>query len=81
MLFPEFVEEEDSKFLYVECVKRLNMEVSDMNGSMVIDTPANGLVATLLVCVNCPLTIYSREFGIDLVCLHISQLDVILGMN
>lgn len=38
MLFHEFVEKEDSKFMYVVCVKRLNLEVSDMNGIMVIDT-------------------------------------------
>lgn len=30
---------------------------------------------------DCPLIIYDRDFGIDLVCLPLSQLDVILGMN
>ncbi|XP_050877531.1 uncharacterized protein LOC127081304 [Lathyrus oleraceus] len=45
-------------FIFADCVKRLNLMVSAMNGSMVIDTPANGLVTTSLVCLNCPLTIY-----------------------
>ena len=62
-------------------MKRLNLEVSAVNGSMVIDTPTNGSVTTSLVCLNYPLTIYGRDFGIDLICLPLSQLDVILGMN
>lgn len=81
MLFPEFIEEGDSKLIFIECAERLNLEVSILNGGMVIDTPTNGLVTTSLVCLNCPLTIYGRDFGIDLVCLPLSQLDVILGMN
>lgn len=62
-------------------MKRLNLEVSAVNGSMVIDTPTNDSVTTSLVCLNYPLTIYGRDFGIDLICLPLSQLDVILGMN
>lgn len=41
MLFPELVEEEDSKFMSVECLSRLNLEVSAINGRMIIDTPTN----------------------------------------
>ncbi|XP_050909066.1 uncharacterized protein LOC127122829 [Lathyrus oleraceus] len=48
---------------------------------MAIDTPPNGLMTTLLVYLNCPLTIYGRDFEINLVCLPLSQLDVTLGMN
>ncbi|XP_050916565.1 uncharacterized protein LOC127131692 [Lathyrus oleraceus] len=68
-------------FIYLDCVKRLNLAVSIMNGSMVIGTPANGSVNTSLVCLNFPLTIYGMYFGIDLGCLPLSQLDVIPGMN
>lgn len=57
------------------------MEISSIVGSMIIDTPANGLMTTLLVCLNFPWTIYGKDFSIDLVCLLLSQLDVILGMN
>ncbi|XP_050920412.1 uncharacterized protein LOC127138049 [Lathyrus oleraceus] len=39
------------------------IRVFAMSGSMVIDTPTNGLVTTSLVCLNCPLTIYGRNFG------------------
>lgn len=52
-----------------------------MNESIVIDTPANGLVTTSLVCLNCPLTIFDKDFRMDLSCFLLSQLDVILRMN
>ena len=67
--------------LSAECVSRLNLEVCAMSGNLVIDTPANGSVTTLLVCLSYPLTIYDRDFGIDFVCLPLSQLDVILVIN
>jgi hypothetical protein len=68
-------------FISLDCVKRLNLVVTSMSGSMKIDTPASGSVTTTLVCRNCPLSIYGRNFGMELVCLPLSQLDVILGMN
>ncbi|XP_050896090.1 uncharacterized protein LOC127102799 [Lathyrus oleraceus] len=68
-------------FIFAECVKRLNLEVSSTNGCMVIDTPANGSVTTIMVCLRCPLTTYDRDFMIDLVCLPLNQLNIILGMN
>ncbi|XP_050897206.1 uncharacterized protein LOC127104028 [Lathyrus oleraceus] len=68
-------------FIYAKFVKRFNIEVSAMNGSMVIDTPTNSPVTTLLVCLSCPLTIYGRDFGTGLFCFPLSQLIVILGMN
>lgn len=52
-----------------------------MCGSMVIDTPAMGSVTKSSICLNCPLCIFDRDFGIDLVCLPLVQVDVILGMN
>ncbi|XP_058784366.1 uncharacterized protein LOC131659150, partial [Vicia villosa] len=68
-------------FISLGCAKRLNLVLSDMHRSMVIDTPAMGSVSTSFVCLNCPLSIFGRDFGIDLVCLPLEQLDVILGMN
>ena len=52
-----------------------------MNGSMLIETPANGSVTTTFVCLKCPLSIYGKSFLMDLVCLPLHQIDVILGMN
>lgn len=68
-------------FISLDCVKRLNLEVSSKNGSMFIDTSTNGSVTTTMVCLNCPLTIYGKDFGVDLICFPFSQLEVILGMN
>lgn len=48
---------------------------------MVFDTPTNGSVTAMLVRLKCPLIIYGKEFGVNLICLPLSQLDVILGMN
>jgi len=52
-----------------------------MFGRMIIDTPSSGSVTTALVCRRCPLTIFGKHFGMDLVCLTLSQIDVILEMN
>ncbi|XP_050915840.1 uncharacterized protein LOC127130929 [Lathyrus oleraceus] len=68
-------------FIYLGFVRRLNLKVSSMVGSMVIDTPFNGSTTTLWVCLNFPFIIYGEDFGIDLVYLTLSQLGVILGMN
>ncbi|XP_058755683.1 uncharacterized protein LOC131628891 [Vicia villosa] len=48
---------------------------------MVIDTPASGSVITSSAYLNCLVDIFGREFGMDLVCLPLRQLDIILGMN
>ncbi|XP_050876107.1 uncharacterized protein LOC127079782 [Lathyrus oleraceus] len=68
-------------FISLNCAKRLDLQLSSIIGSIVIDTPFNGSVTISLVCLKCPLTIYGKSFVIDLVCLHLSLLDVILGMD
>jgi len=67
------------------CVLRLSEQLglvmSSMNGEMVVETPAKGSVTTSLVCLKCPLSIFGRDFVADLVCLPLSGMDMILGMN
>ncbi|CAJ2632997.1 unnamed protein product [Trifolium pratense] len=53
-------------FISIWCVKRLNLETTVMSKCMVIETPASDSVMTKLVCVNCPVTIFGRHFGMDL---------------
>ncbi|XP_020236969.1 uncharacterized protein LOC109816383 [Cajanus cajan] len=48
---------------------------------LVVETPTNGPVTTSLVCLKCPLTVSDKQFLVDLICLPLSQLDVILGMD
>ena len=68
-------------FISLDCAERLKLDISGMRGSMVVDTPASGSVTTSLVCRNCPIEIFGRGFGMDLVCLPLEQIDIILGMN
>ncbi|XP_058777181.1 uncharacterized protein LOC131651541 [Vicia villosa] len=68
-------------FIVADCVKRLGLILSFMNGEMVIDTPAKGSVTTSLVHLKSPLSILHRDSVVDLICLPLSILDVILGMN
>jgi hypothetical protein len=68
-------------FVAADCVSRLGLKLSSMNGEMVIETPAKGSVTTSLVCSRCPLSMFGKDFEVDLVCLPLSGMDVILGMN
>ena len=68
-------------FISTDYAKKLSLVLSSMNGEMVVDTPTKGPVTTSIVCLKCPLSIYDRDFVVDLVCLPLSGLDVILGMN
>ncbi|WJX13328.1 hypothetical protein P8452_03727 [Trifolium repens] len=68
-------------FISFECMKRLNIPVSEMLGCMEIETPASGYVTTQLVCRNCPVTVFGKSFDMDLVCIPLSGIDVIFGMN
>ena len=45
------------------------------------ETPAKGSVTTSLVCLSCPLSVFGRDFEVDLVCLPLVGMDVIMGMN
>ncbi|GAU47013.1 hypothetical protein TSUD_403230 [Trifolium subterraneum] len=68
-------------FISMDCMKRLSIPVHEMSGCMNIETPASGSVITRLVCCNCPVTVFGRHFGMDLVCIPLSGIDVIFGMN
>ncbi|GAU10058.1 hypothetical protein TSUD_423720, partial [Trifolium subterraneum] len=68
-------------FISRDCMKRLNIPVYEMSGCMNIETPASGSVITRLVCRNCPVSVFGIHFGMDLVCIPLSGIDVIFGMN
>ncbi|XP_058766909.1 uncharacterized protein LOC131640525 [Vicia villosa] len=68
-------------FISLDCATMLGLQLSSMDGSMIIDTPASGSVTTTFVCKGCPLTIFDKIFVMDLVCLPLHQIDVIIGMN
>ncbi|XP_050878180.1 uncharacterized protein LOC127081998 [Lathyrus oleraceus] len=68
-------------FIFADRVKILGLVVYILSSGLVIDTPTNGSVSTSLICLNFPLSIYSRDFGVDLIFLPLSDHDVILGMS
>jgi len=56
-------------FIVADCASKLGLVLSSMNGEMVVETPAKGSVTNSLVCLKCPLSMFSRDFDVDLVCL------------
>lgn len=54
-------------FILHDCAKRLDLDLSSMVGSMVTFIPANGSTTTSLVCLNCLVAIYGKNFMTDLV--------------
>lgn len=68
-------------FVSLDYAEKLGLKLSSMDRSMIVDTPILGPILTLWVCLNCPVTIYGKRFGMDLVCFTLRNLDVILGMN
>ncbi|XP_058742378.1 uncharacterized protein LOC131614856 [Vicia villosa] len=72
---------EEGHMSAADCVRRLGLVLSDLGGEMVIDLPAMGSVTTSLVCENCPVSIFSKDFTVDLICLPMHELNVVLGMD
>lgn len=68
-------------FIVVDCAYKLGLVVSDMKGEMVVETPAKGSLTTSLVCLSCPLSMFGGGFEVDLVCLPLTGMHVIFGMN
>ena len=68
-------------FISCSCVERLKLFVSSLNNGLVVETPTSGSVLNSNVCLNCPVEISGRKFLIDLICLPLTQFDVILGMD
>ena len=55
--------------------------MSSLNINLIVETPTNGSALTSYVCLDCLVKIPSKTFLIDLICLPLSQIDVILGMD
>ncbi|XP_050907676.1 uncharacterized protein LOC127121130, partial [Lathyrus oleraceus] len=68
-------------FISANCARRLGLKLSALGGELIVETPAKGSITTSLVCLKCPLSIFDRDFYVDLVCLQLDGMDVILGMN
>ncbi|XP_027348076.1 uncharacterized protein LOC113871635 [Abrus precatorius] len=68
-------------FISVDCVKSLNLYVTELPCNVVVTTLTGKPVVTSRVCLGCAMMVHGREFEVDLICLPLSQLNVILGMD
>jgi hypothetical protein len=68
-------------FVAADCVERLGLSLSSLGRDMIVEVPAKGTVSTSLACKSCPLSIFGKDFVVDLVCLPLVGLDVVLGMD
>lgn len=68
-------------FVAADYVERLGLSLSSLGRDMIVEVPAKGTVSTSLACKSCPLSIFGKDFVVDLVCLPLVGLDVVLGMD
>jgi hypothetical protein len=68
-------------FISFQCVEALQLSVSLLNPPMMVTTATDGSIVANYVCEDCPITVSSKTYYIDLVCLPMKQLGVILGMD
>jgi len=68
-------------FISYSCVRKFKLPVSSLNRNLIVETPTSGSLLTSDVCLDCPVEISGRTVLIDLICLPLSQIDVILGMD
>jgi len=68
-------------FISSYCVKHLNMSTSFLKTTLVVSTPTNDSIITNKVCLDYPLFIKNRKFLVNFICLPLSELDVIFGMD
>ena len=68
-------------FISNDRVKDLKLPISSLDTNLIISTPTSKSVITNQVCLDCPLFIENKKFLVNLICLPLSQLDIILGMD
>nr|KYP32923.1 hypothetical protein KK1_046284 [Cajanus cajan] len=68
-------------FISNDCVQHLQLPVSSLENNLIVLTPTNKSVIANKVCLDCLIFIGDRKFLVNLICLPLSQLDVILGMD
>ncbi|XP_027348024.1 uncharacterized protein LOC113859450 [Abrus precatorius] len=67
-------------FISMDCVKSLDLYMTELPCN-VVTTPTGKSVVKSWVYLGCAMMVHGREFEVDLICLPLSQLDVILGMD
>ncbi|XP_027337039.1 uncharacterized protein LOC113850671 [Abrus precatorius] len=68
-------------FVSMDCVNCIGLPISSLLCNVIVSTPTAKSVVTSSVCLACSIMIHGRNFCVDLICLPLSLLDVILGMD
>ncbi|XP_027337059.1 uncharacterized protein LOC113850697 [Abrus precatorius] len=68
-------------FVSMDCVSCVGLPISSLRCNVIVSTPTTKPVVTSYVCLGCSITVHGRNFSVDLICLPLSQLDVVLGMD
>ena len=68
-------------FISHDCIDRFGLSVSELLYMLIVSTFVGKLVKTCQCCLNCRFQINSRSFVANLICLALSGLDLILGMD
>ena len=68
-------------FIFVDCVEKLRLPVRELDMELVVSTPTEGIIITSSVCTKCPVIINGRKYKINMICIHMKDLEVILGMD
>lgn len=68
-------------FISHDCVVKINLEVFLMKSNIIIETIVSASITISFVCLNCLVSIYAKDFGVCLIYLPLSELDVILKMK
>ncbi|XP_027368251.1 uncharacterized protein LOC113874222 [Abrus precatorius] len=68
-------------FVFADYVKCLGLHVTELSCNVVVATPTSKLVVTSWVCLGYSIMVHDRKFEVDLICLPLSQLDVIFEMD
>ena len=67
-------------FISIDCAKKLNLPVRELDVELVVSTPTKGTIVTSSMCAECPMIINARKYKINMICIHTKDLEVILGM-
>jgi len=68
-------------FLSHECFKHLKLPIALLPYDLTMSILTNVLVTTSLTCTNCHICISNRNFSINIICLPLSHLDIVFGMD
>jgi hypothetical protein len=68
-------------FISMDRVKQLNLPTTSLPFDLIVSTPTAEPICVRSFCQNCPIVIQDKKFLVNLICLPLTQLDVILGMD